>query len=87
MIPKKFSIEIKQKKLPQNSLFSWFKKLSNMTYQDMLSTFNCGIGMAFVISVEDLNNVNKLLEKYNEECFVIGKIIKKLKKNKRCIIV
>ena len=86
IIPKQFSIELKLKNLPRDNLFSWFKNISNMNDQEMLSTFNCGIGMALIISKKDLKKTHKLLEKNNEEYFIIGKIIKNIRNKKRCII-
>ena len=86
IIPKQFSIELKLKNLPKDNLFSWFKSISNMNDQEMLSTFNCGIGMALIISKKDLKKTHKLLKKNNEEYFIIGKIIKNTRNKKRCII-
>ena len=86
IIPKQFSIELKLKKLPKDNLFTWFKNISNMNDQEMLSTFNCGIGMALIISKKDLKKTQKLFEKLKEDYFIIGKIIKNIRNEKRCII-
>ena len=52
----------------------------------MLSTFNCGIGMALIISKNDLKKIQKFLKNNNEKFFVIGKIVKTIKNEERCII-
>ena len=52
----------------------------------MLSTFNCGIGMALIISENDLKKTQNFFENNKEELFVIGKIIKNIKNEERCII-
>ena len=52
----------------------------------MLSTFNCGIGMALIISKKDLVKAQKFFENKKEEFFIIGQIIKSIKNEERCII-
>ena len=86
IMPKKLSVELNLKNLPQDNLFSWFKNISKLNDYEMLSTFNCGIGMALVISKKYLNKVQKFFENKKEEFFIIGKIIKSTKNGERCII-
>ena len=52
----------------------------------MLSTFNCGIGMALIISKNDLEKIKKIFKTNNEKIFIIGKVIKAEKNKERCII-
>jgi len=48
IIPKKLSIKLNLENLPKDNLFSWFKNISKLSDYEMLSTFNCGIGMALL---------------------------------------
>ena len=86
IISKKLSIQLNSKNLPKNNLFSWFKKISKLNDHEMLSTFNCGIGMALIISKNDLKKAQNFFENNKEELFVIGKIIKNIKNGERCTI-
>ena len=86
IIPKKLSIKLYLQSLPNDNLFSWFKKIAKLNDKEMLSTFNCGIGMALIISKSDLKKIQKFLKNNNEKFFVIGKIIKTIKNEERCII-
>jgi phosphoribosylaminoimidazole (AIR) synthetase len=52
----------------------------------MLSTFNCGIGMALIISKKDLVKTQRFFKNKKEEFFIIGQIIKSKKNEARCII-
>ncbi len=42
--------------------FTWFKKIAKLNDKEMLSTFNCGIGMALIISKNDLKKIQKFLK-------------------------
>ncbi len=86
IISKKLSIKLSLKNLPNDNLFSWFKKIAKLSDKEMLSTFNCGIGMALIISKNDLKKIQKFLKNNNEKFFVIGKIVKTIKNEERCII-
>ena len=59
------------------SLFQWIKKEANISLKEMLSTFNCGVGL--IICVEETNTDKALrnLNKDGEVAKVIGKIEKK----------
>jgi phosphoribosylformylglycinamidine cyclo-ligase len=42
--------------------------------EEMARTFNCGIGMAAIVSEEDANDVSEQLEKAGEIVFAIGRV-------------
>jgi len=86
IVPKKLSVKLDSKNLPKDNLFSWFKNISKLNDHEMLSTFNCGIGMALIISKKDSVKAQKFFENKKEEFFIIGQIIKSIKNEERCII-
>jgi len=86
IVPKKLSVKLDLKNLPKNNLFAWFKNISKLNDREMLSTFNCGIGMALIISKKDSVKAQKFFENKKEEFFIIGQIIKSIKNEERCII-
>tara|TARA_B100001123_G_scaffold386809_2_gene461576 strand:+ start:959 stop:1999 length:1041 start_codon:yes stop_codon:yes gene_type:complete len=86
IISKNLSVKLNLKNLPQDDLFSWFKKIAKLSDKEMLSTFNCGIGMALIISKNDLEKIKKIFKTNNEKIFIIGKVIKAEKNKERCII-
>ena len=87
IISKNLSIRLYLKNLPNDNLFSWFKKIAKLNDKEMLSTFNCGIGMALIISENDLKKIQKILKGNNEKFFIIGKVVKNIKNEERCTIV
>ena len=85
IIPKKLSFQLNLKNLPNNDLFSWFQKISNLNNEEMLSTFNCGIGMALIVSKKDLEKIERILKNEKENFFIIGEIVKK-NNGESCVI-
>ena len=86
IVPKKLSVKLDLNNLPKSKLFTWFKNISKLNDREMLSTFNCGIGMALIISKRDLLKTRKFFKNKKEEFFIIGQIIKSIKNEERCII-
>ena len=70
-----------------NEATKWFKKIAKLSDKEMLSTFNCGIGMALIISKKNLKKAELILKNNNEKFFIIGKVIKNTNNEERCTIV
>ena len=86
IVPKKLSVKLDLNNFPKDNLFSWFKNISKLDDHEMLSTFNCGIGMAIIISKKDLAKSQRFFKNKKEKFFIIGQIIKSKKNEARCII-
>ena len=59
-------------KLPP--VFEWLKSTGSIAGEEMLRTFNCGIGMVLVVEEEDAGAVQDLLSDAGEEAFPIGTV-------------
>jgi phosphoribosylformylglycinamidine cyclo-ligase len=57
-------------------IFKWLQKEGNVAAEEMLKTFNCGIGMILVLHKEDVIEVTEIFTNMEEQCYVIGKIEK-----------
>lgn len=55
-------------------LFSWLQQLGNVSDAEMLRVFNCGIGMAIVISADQADAAMQHLHASGETVWRIGKI-------------
>ena len=86
ILPKKLSVKLDLNNFPKDNLFSWFKNISKLDDHEMLSTFNCGIGMAIIISKKDFVKSQRFFKNKKEKFFIIGQIIKSKKNEARCII-
>ncbi len=59
-----------------NPVFDWIEKNGNIEPQEMLRTFNCGIGMVLVIDKDDVNAIQQTFSDLGIENSVIGTIEK-----------
>ena len=55
-------------------VFGWLAEVGCISEQEMLRTFNCGLGAVLVVGVNDEDNVLKLLEESEEVGYVVGRI-------------
>ena len=73
IIPENFCAEINLSNIKPLKIFKWLKS-NNINDNEMLRTFNCGVGFCLVINRKNLNKINKFFSK-NYQPYVIGKII------------
>ena len=73
IIPDRLTANINLNKIKIKKIFSWLKE-NNIEDQEMLKTFNCGVGFCLIIDPKNLDKVkNFFSSKYKP--YVIGKII------------
>ena len=75
IIPEKFCAEIDLKKIKISKIFRWLKN-NNVNDNEMLRTFNCGVGFCLIINPKNLNRISRYFSK-NYKPYVIGKISKR----------
>ena len=74
-IPNSLTAVIQSAQLPQLPIFDWIKYHSNLSNNEMLATFNCGIGFTITIAREDAAQIHKyLLDTFNIKSFIIGEL-------------
>ena len=80
IIPERYCAEIDLNKIKPLKIFKWLKK-NNIKENEMLKTFNCGVGFCLIINPKNLDKINKYFSK-NYKPYVIGKIVKRTNKVK-----
>ena len=80
VIPDRYCAEINLDKIKPLKIFRWLKE-KNISDDEMLSTFNCGVGFCLIIDPKNLSNIYKFFSK-SYKPYVIGKIIKNKNKVK-----
>lgn len=76
ILPKNLSASIDIKKIKILGIFKTLKKFGNLEDNDMLRTFNMGVGMTAVLKKDFSDKTIKHLKKFGVEAYEIGKIIK-----------
>ena len=61
---------------PVLPIFEHLRELGNVEQEEMLRTFNMGIGLIAAIPAEKYNRAKGILERAGEKCYLIGKIQK-----------
>ena len=74
IIPNKLCAEINLGKIKPLKIFKWLKK-NKINDQEMLKTFNCGVGFCIIINAKNFNKVTKYFPKKFKP-YIIGHIIK-----------
>ena len=75
ILPKHCSFEIDLTTWEVPDSMKWFIDHSQMTQEEALRTFNCGIGMIGAVSGENLSAVENYLSKLNEPFLEIGQVV------------
>ena len=79
-IPKDLSLNVDLSKIKITKIFKWLKR-KNITDDEMLRTFNCGIGFCIITPKKNVNKIKKIFSK-NFIPYEIGYISKsKIKVN------
>jgi len=76
ILPKDLDAEINIEKIKILKIFKILKKFGNLEDDDMLRTFNMGVGMTAVVKENFVEKMKKHLKKFNVDVYEIGKITK-----------
>ena len=57
------------------SVFKWMQKASGLGDDEMLRTFNCGVGMVLIVKETNVSEVKKILQEAGEEVYDLGHLV------------
>ena len=80
VIPKNYQIKINLKKIKSKKIFSWINRF--VEHDEMLNTFNCGVGFCVIASPKNINKIIKCSKSLKP--YVIGEVTHK--KNTRVMV-
>ena len=80
VLPAGLSAEINLSSWELPETFQWLQQQGNVSQADMLTTFNCGIGMIVCVAAEDEAKTMETLKQQGETVFAIGEIVSTPKK-------
>ena len=75
VLPKDFSAELDLEAIDVPAVFSWLARTGGVTPQEMMRTFNCGIGMIAVVAAGQAAQVAAVLQEAGEMVTPIGRIV------------
>ncbi|RCL00299.1 MAG: phosphoribosylformylglycinamidine cyclo-ligase [Candidatus Tokpelaia sp. JSC085] len=81
ILPKNLAAEIDLTSISVPPVFSWLAHTANIEEQELLRTFNCGVGMIVVTSSNENADVQNSLEKSGEKVMRLGSIVKRQHKD------
>ena len=58
-IPKKLTLNIDLSKIKTLSIFKWLKS-NNISDQEMIQTFNCGVGFCLIVPKKNIKKIKKI---------------------------
>ncbi len=74
VLPAFTEAEIRPGSWTQPDIFAWLQQSGNVAQEEMLRTFNCGIGMVVCVAEQDAETATALLRAEGEQVFTIGRI-------------
>jgi phosphoribosylformylglycinamidine cyclo-ligase len=77
VLPKGFGVTVDGAGWRIPDLFRWIAREGNVPQQDMLRTFNCGIGMAVILPGSEVSTAEQELKNYGIQCSEIGVVEKR----------
>lgn len=75
VLPKDLNANIALSTWQMPEIFTWLQQQGNITLNDMLVTFNCGVGMIICVAAENVASALEILRQQGETAFTIGEII------------
>jgi phosphoribosylformylglycinamidine cyclo-ligase len=80
ILPRNMSAQVELGSWPVLPIFEHLQKLGNVEQEEMLRTFNMGIGLICVVPAEKFKRAKALLDRAGEKHYVMGRIIRGDKK-------
>ncbi len=74
ILPNGVQAEIYFPSWPKAPIFAWLQEQGGLSWQEMLQTFNCGIGMVLVCSKRQTGDILQRLKALGQEAWLIGKV-------------
>jgi phosphoribosylformylglycinamidine cyclo-ligase len=75
VLPKHLAAEIDLDAVKAPAVFSWLSKVGGVAANEMLRTFNCGVGMIVVADPDKADAIAAVLENEGETVFQLGRMI------------
>ena len=75
VFPEHLAAQIELASLPVTKLFSWIEQAANLNREQMLETFNCGIGYVVIVPAEAVSATLQVMAQHNIETYALGTVV------------
>ena len=75
ILPKDYSAELDLEEIDVAPVFQWLARTGGVAPEEMMRTFNCGIGMIAVVAAGQAAQVAAVLQEAGERVTPIGRIV------------
>ncbi|MCP9495215.1 MAG: phosphoribosylformylglycinamidine cyclo-ligase [Pyrinomonadaceae bacterium MAG19_C2-C3] len=75
VLPRNLSVELERASWETPALFNLLQRLGNVAEDEMLRTFNCGIGMVVICAAEAHDSITHHLAQRGETARLIGRVV------------
>ncbi len=75
VLPKGLGVSVNLANVPVLPVFKWLAQAGNVAQDEMLRTFNCGIGMVLVAAPKDAAAIAAILQREGESVVSLGEIV------------
>jgi phosphoribosylformylglycinamidine cyclo-ligase len=81
VFPQELAAEVNLANLPETKLFKWMQNSANLSEEQMLETFNCGIGYAVIVAQDQVEKTLDIIAQHNISAYNLGSVIKRVDNN------
>ena len=74
VLPEHCRAELNRANWPQPAIIDWLQQAGDIDDDELLRTFNCGLGMVVVVAPEQASATQDVLNRHGEQGFIVGKI-------------
>ena len=74
VLPEHCRAELNRANWPQPAIIDWLQQAGDIDDDELLRTFNCGLGMVVVVAAEQASATLDVLNRHGEQGFIVGKI-------------
>ncbi|OSM05056.1 putative phosphoribosylformylglycinamidine cyclo-ligase [Magnetofaba australis IT-1] len=72
VLPDAIAVTLRKSAWERLEIFNYLQKLGNVSEEEMLRTFNCGLGMIVIVPQEQADNALSILKQAGETPYLIG---------------
>ena len=75
VLPQGLGVELEAGSWPMPPVFSWLKEAGGIASEEMMRTFNCGIGMVVIVAADKVADLSNQFLETGEQTFLIGRVV------------